>query len=75
MSDILINTINNIDNINCTKTIFNDEIITYYWSNTGVILDILINEKKCAINVNNEVFIYAFDEIDINNLIILCSIA
>lgn len=42
---------------------YKDDIITYHWFQKNIILDILIKENICAINKDNDVLWYSFDDI------------
>ena len=51
----------NIKNKSYQKRIFNEEVISYYWSDISIIFDIFVNENKCAINIDNQIIWFLFD--------------
>lgn len=55
----------NIIDKNYQLSTYKNDIITYYWCQNNIILDILIKENICAINKDNDVLWY---EINNNNI-------
>lgn len=48
---------------------YKDDVVTYHWLQKNIILDILVKENICAINNNNNVLLYSFDNENIENII------
>jgi hypothetical protein len=48
---------------------YKDDIITYHWLEKNIILDIIIKENICAINKNNDVLWFSFDDENIENVL------
>lgn len=57
----------NIIDKNYQLSNYKDDIITYYWSQKNIILDILIKENICAINKNNNVLWFPLDDTNLQN--------
>lgn len=64
----------NIIDKNYQLSKYEDEIITYYWSEKNIILDFLIKEDLCAINNDNDVSWISINPNNIENILSKISI-
>jgi len=70
LSEFINNIESNIIDDNYQLSKYKDDIITYYWPDKNIILDIIIKDFICTINKNGEIFIFFFNNKNKNNLIL-----